>query len=35
MKCTDHEDLETILRCLAPAEGAETQAKVNAIARTK
>jgi integrase len=35
MKYTGHEDLETILRYLAPAEGAETQAKVNAIVWTK
>jgi len=31
MKYSGHEDLETILRYLAPAESAETQAKVNAI----
>ena len=35
MKYTGHEDLETILRYLAPAESAETQAKVNAIIWTK
>ena len=31
MKYTGHEDLETILRYLAPAESAETQSRVNAI----
>jgi hypothetical protein len=31
MQYTGHEDLETVLRYLAPAEGAETQTKINAI----
>ena len=35
MKYTGHEDLETVLRYLAPAESTETQAKVNAIVWTK
>jgi len=35
MKYTGHENLETVLRYLAPAENAETQTKVNAIVWTK
>jgi len=35
MKYFGHDDLETILRYLAPAESAETQAKVNAIIWTR
>ena len=35
MKRTSHDDLESILRYLAPAESAETQSKVNAIVWTK
>jgi integrase len=31
MQYTGHEDMETVLRYLSPAEGSETQAKVNTI----
>ena len=35
MKYTGHEDLETVLRYLSPAESVETQAKVNSIIWTR
>ncbi len=35
MKYTGHEDMETIMRYLAPAEAPETQKKINSIAWTK
>jgi len=35
MKYSGHDDMESILRYLAPAESAETQSKVNAIVWTK
>ena len=35
MKYTGHEDMETIMRYLKPAETMETQEKINSIVWTK
>jgi hypothetical protein len=35
MKYTGHSDMETVLRYLSPAEGADTQDKVNSIVWTQ